>query len=102
MPRADTFAPLVPGNIDLTTRPIVHNKDGSYSTVRSITVGVDDGVVVIPTVSDDGRIMTNREAIDSYKSTGRHLGIFKDDQSALLFSKRLHNDQSKLYGAHPK
>ena len=85
------------GNIDLTKRPVVKNKDGSISTVRSIGVNVDGAEVLIPTVSDDGRIMSDRESIDTYRKTGRHLGKFTTPDASSKYAEQLHNEQARQY-----
>jgi hypothetical protein len=89
---------LSSGNIDLHNRPVVRNADGSISTVRSISINVDGREVLIPTVSDDGRVMSNADAIEQFKRTGRHLGVFDNADDATSYAKRLHEDQASEYG----
>lgn len=89
-----------PGNIDIANRPQVKNADGSVSTVRSITVGTDQGVVVLPTISPDGKNWTNAEAIAHYKKTGENLGTFKTERDAIDYAENLHEQQASMYVAN--
>lgn len=99
------LAPGIPsygrGNIDLTDRPQVAEPDGRVSTVRSISVGIDGKEVLIPTVSDEGRLLSDAEAVALYRKTGRHLGEFRTPQEATAYAERLHRQQQGLVEAPP-
>lgn len=86
---------LEAGNIDLTNRPHVKNKDGSVSTVRSIGVESDGKHYVIPTVAETGVILSDEEAIELWKATGDHLGVFKTRKDADNFAQNLHESEEK-------
>jgi soluble lytic murein transglycosylase-like protein len=85
------------GNIDLTKRPTVKNADGTVSTVRSMSFEVDGNQVLVPTVSDNGRIMSDQEAMEAYRRTGKHLGIFDTPANATAYAKALSKAQDAAY-----
>lgn len=88
------------GNINLFNRPVVKNDDGSISTVRSMSFGDGNREVLVPTVSNDGRIMTDEEAIQNYFNTGQHLGKFSNLNKATNYAQMLHVMQDMFYGGN--
>jgi hypothetical protein len=63
-----------------------------------MSFGDDQGrEILIPTVSDDGRIMSADEAVKNYYDTGKHLGIFNSPEAATAYAERLHDLQEQYY-----
>lgn len=94
-----------PGNVDLRGRPQVMNADGSFSTVRSMSIGLDGHEVLIPTVIRSGGkwiVADPQTAIDHYRKTGEHLGVFASPETANAYAKALHQQQAAMYayGGH--
>ena len=87
---------IEPGNIDLTKRPVVKNKDGSISTVRSMSFEEDGMQILIPTVVGN-KVVSDKAAIDHYHKTGEHLGMFSSVKAANAYAKKLHEEQDKMY-----
>ena len=85
------------GNIDLTKRPQVPDGKGNVMTVRTISIGEDGKEVLIPTISQDGKLMSDREAVDYYRKTGQHFGKFKSIEDANDFAQKLHLQQEEMY-----
>lgn len=79
------------GNINLNARPVVKNDNGTISTVLSSSFEIDGKEVLLPLVSDDGRIISAKEAQENYKKTGKHLGIFDTPANANAYAQELHN-----------
>ena len=91
------MSPTNKGNIDLRIRPKVRNKDGSYSTVRTIGIEADGMFINIPTVIN-GEVVSDREAIQHYRRTGQHLGKFKTKRERDAAARALSKNQSQMYG----
>ena len=87
---------LEKGNIDLNKRPVVKNKDGSISTVRSMSFEEDGKEVLIPTVVGN-KVVSDKEAIAYYRKTGEHLGKFDSPKAADAYAKTLHEQQGDKY-----
>lgn len=85
---------LEAGNIDMATRPQVKTPDGKTATVYSRSYNIDGQEVLLPTVTDDGRILTDdKEIVEQYRKTGKHLGKFDTPDNADKFATKLHEDE---------
>lgn len=90
------------GNINLFRQPLVLQSgpringrypDSAISTVRSMSFQDDDGKeVLVPTVSPEGQLLNDDQAIDQYYNSGRFLGKFISPEDATNYGSRLHED----------
>jgi len=87
------------GNIDLSKRRVVHNPDGSISTVKSIGIQKSENnpqQTIIPTVVN-GAIVGPRVANINYRRTGEFLGTRPSMESAGKYSENLSKYMGKNY-----
>jgi hypothetical protein len=103
-----------PGNINYAERPVVHNADGSISSVASSSFTQEDPnkpyygkEILIPTVIHDknGKWYVDPDeknfpaAKAYYYKTGQHMGIFTNGDAADDYAERVHLDyMNGLYG----
>ena len=85
----DIIRPEVEGNINLENRPKVFNEKGDYETVKTITTEMDGKTILLPTIID-GKEVSAKEAVQHFKKTGLHLGIFKTQKDADKYDEQLH------------
>tara|TARA_R110000803_G_scaffold4054_6_gene13887 strand:- start:564 stop:2468 length:1905 start_codon:yes stop_codon:yes gene_type:complete len=87
-------------NIDLNNRKPIRNEDGTISTVKSITVTVDDKFALIPTVWSDGKTskyMTEEAAIKYFQLSGEHLGIYESSEQADASAEKISKMMGDIY-----
>ena len=89
------------GNIDLYNRPQVQLPNGSIATVQSMSFNENGKEVLIPMVSDDGKILSEKDAIAAYKKSGKHFGRFNTVKEANEYADLLHLEQERLYVNNP-
>jgi len=83
---------ITSGNIDLFKQSKVKSEDGLTNTILSVSFNEGGKEILVPRVSPDGRTLSDQEAFALYKRTGKHLGIFKDEDSATAYAIQLHKD----------
>ncbi len=98
------------GNIDLSKRPVRKNADGSISTLLTTGFGIEENgkevEVLVPMISDSGKVLTPEEARKEYEKTGKHLGKFSNIADASRYAEQLHSDKmwdedKKVYSTEP-
>ena len=87
---------LEKGNLDISNRPSVSNPAGGTSSVYSMSIEVDGKEYLIPRVSEDGRLLTEKQATALFKRTGNHLGVFNSAGNATKYARSLHQQQAAL------
>lgn len=96
--------PAQRGTINLSKWRVRHrNADGSISTIRSMSFSDDSGYeILIPTFTPSGRSLTEKQAIDQYYATGKHLGKFRDAGDASVYADWLHQQEANKVQMEPK
>lgn len=96
IPIAPAYRPPIgqiePGNIDLRKQPKVPNPHGGTSTVYSFSVNFGGKEYLLPMVMPDGRLLDEETAIQEFRRTGRHLGVFDSPDNATAFARQLHEE----------
>ena len=91
-----TVEPVVEPTLSHDNRPIIFNKDGSYSTEKNIVKEIDGVSYILPTIIN-GEEKTEDEAVQHFLKTGEHFGGYESDAKALKAEKEMHNKTEAAY-----
>jgi hypothetical protein len=80
MPPVPTRGLLEPGNLD----PFRKYAMGTAVPPerRTMTIEIEGRTLLLSTISDTGKLLTNMEALAEFRKSGKHLGIFADVDAA--------------------
>ncbi len=97
IPNEPIPVPVKTGTINLKNWKVRYrNPDGSISTIKSMSFSDDSGLeILIPTFSPDGKKLNEKQAINQYYATGKHLGKFKNSTDATIYADFLHKNEEK-------
>ena len=82
-------------NLDLGNRPRVPMPDGSIATIRSAGFNIDGQEVLLPTISPDGRLLSDDEAVALYRQTGKHLGKYGTPEASAAWGRFLSQQEAR-------
>jgi len=85
------------GNIDLDSRIVVENEDGTFSTELSFSFEMDGEIWLIPSIVD-GELLSEDDAFNSFLKTGEYLGRFPTNEECNQYAEWLHLRQEAHYG----
>ncbi|MCQ5042078.1 hypothetical protein NE654_13470, partial [Akkermansia muciniphila] len=60
--------------------------------MSSNSVEMDGKDYLIPTVSEDCKVLSEDDAVNKFKQTGKHLGVFNSPEHATAYARQLHED----------
>lgn len=91
------YAPglLTPGTINPTVPRVADAQSGPTAMRAIVTQDKDGHSVVIPTVSAQGKALSDEEALALYRRTGDHLGVFATPQAATAYANTLQARQAR-------
>jgi hypothetical protein len=90
---------IAEGNLPLGVVNRVKNADGSVSTVRTMSIGTEQGETLIPTVYN-GRQHSEQEAVKHFQQTGGHFGVFSSVDAANRAAQELHDSHARKLAAY--
>jgi hypothetical protein len=91
-------AEIEPSNIDPRKRPVVPDEEGN-AAVLAVKYKEGGNVVLVPTVTDEARVMSDAEAVKAYEATGKHLGKYRDEKAADAALEKMRQDRAAAYRA---
>lgn len=89
------YGALEAPTLNMDRRPYVENDDGSTSTVRSMGINENGKEILIPTVSQQGWVMGDDQAVDEYHRTGEHMGVYDSPAASDRAGEGFHQDQMR-------
>ena len=83
------------GNMDTTSRKPIKLSNGEIELFKPMAFRNSGKVIVVPMITDGGKLLTESGAINKYFETGMHLGIFNNMTDAKRLIEELEEQRFK-------